>query len=442
VKRAIREHLGDFVAIIVLLVLGLAATAVIIISQGATLPSWLPFVGTERFDIKAAIASAQAVTPGQGQTVDISGIKVGEIKAVDLENGEAVITLAIEPKYASLIRSDASILLRPRTGLQDMTVELDPGRPSKPAIKEGATIPEANSLTQVQSDQILASLDADTRGFVQLLLADAAQGLNGNTRKLSAVFRRLDPLAQDLAKLNGALAKRQENLRHVIHDFGLVSQELANHDRQLADFVTSSNSVFAAFARQEASLQQTIAELPGTLSTTRGALASGNRLALTLRPALTRLLPQARAFGPALKATRPFFRNTTGPIRDQIRPFTHQVQPVVRHLGQGSAPLAKSANGLRGGFANLNQLLNGLAYNPAGPQEGFLFWLSWLNHNSNSALSIQDANGPLTRGLVVLSCSTAQLAENVTLTRPQLNTIRQLTNTPTSALIGTKGGCS
>lgn len=441
-RRAIREHLRDFVAILVLLVLGLTATIVIIISQGATLPSWLPFVGSSRFDIQARIASAQAVTPGQGQTVDISGIKVGEIKAVDLEGGQAVITMAIEPKYAPLIHSDASILLRPRTGLQDMTVELDPGEPSKPKIKEGATISEANSLTQVQSDQILASLDADTRGFVQLLLADAAQGLRKNTGKLSLDFRRLDPLAQNLATINTAVAKRERSLRQVIHDFGLISQELANHDRQLADFVTSSNSVFAAFAHQQASLQQTIAELPPTLRKTRSALVSGNRLALTVRPALTRLLPQARAFGPALKATQPFFRNTTAPIRDQIRPFTRKVEPVLNHLAQGSVPLAKSSVNLRRGFTSLNQLLNGLAYNPPGSKEGFLFWASWLNHDSNSALALQDANGPLTRGVVVLTCAAARLAESVTQTRPQLNTIRQITNTPSSALILSKGGCT
>jgi phospholipid/cholesterol/gamma-HCH transport system substrate-binding protein len=441
-KRAIREHLRDFVAVVVLIVIALVTTAVIVVSQQATFPSWVPFVGTSSFDIKADVASAQAVTPGQGQTVNIAGIKVGSIKSVDLENGDAVITMAIEPKYAPLVRSDASILLRPRTGLQDMTVELDPGSRSKSRIAEGATIPESSSLTQVQSDEILASLDGDTRGFLQLLLAGASKGLHGNEAKLSLDLRRLDPLAQNLARLNGALARRRANLARVIHDFGLLSKELADHDRQLADFVTSSNAVFKAFAAQQASLRRTVGELPGALRTTRRALASGDRLALTARPALTRLIPQAQALRPALRALRPLFRDTKAPIRDQIRPFAHKVQPVVRHLAQGAGPLARSATGLRGGFTNLNALLNGLAYNPPGVKEGYLFWLAWLGHDSNSSLSLQDANGSLTRGLVLLTCSTAQLAESVTLTRPQLNTIRQITNTPTHALIDSKGGCA
>ena len=34
-----------------------------------------------------------------------------------------------EPEFAELIHPDASALLRPRTGLQDMTIELDAGAP-------------------------------------------------------------------------------------------------------------------------------------------------------------------------------------------------------------------------------------------------------------------------------------------------------------------------
>ncbi len=440
-KKAIKDHLRDFIAIVVLLILGIVTTSVIIVSQHATIPSWVPFIGTTRFDINAEISSAQAVTPGQGQTVNIAGIKVGEIKAVDLQNGNANLTLAIEPRYAKLIHDDASILLRPRTGLQDMTVALDPGTQSSPKIEEGATIPLANSLPPVAPDQILATLDGDTRAFLQILLVNAAEGLHGNTSKLSSTLRRLDPLAQDLAKLNSLLAKRRENIAHVIHNFGLLSGELANHDRQLADFVTSSNQVFHAFADQQANLQQTVAELPGTLRSTQSALASGDRLARVSKPALTRLIPQAKATGPALRALRPLFHDTTVPIRDQIRPFTRKVQPVVRHLAQGSVPLAKSTKSLRGGFANLNYLLNGLAYNPPGGDEGYLFWVAWLNHDSSSALAAQDATGVMTRGLVVLSCATSQLAESVTATRPQLNTIRQVTNTPGHTLIDSKGGC-
>ena len=46
--------------------------------------------------------TAQAVTPGQGQTVRVSGIRVGDIAKVDLEDGRAVITMDLDPKYSDL----------------------------------------------------------------------------------------------------------------------------------------------------------------------------------------------------------------------------------------------------------------------------------------------------------------------------------------------------
>ena len=44
-------------------------------------------------------------------------------------------------------------------------------------MKEGSTIPLARPQPNVQPDQILASLDGDTRSFLQLLLQAAGQGL-------------------------------------------------------------------------------------------------------------------------------------------------------------------------------------------------------------------------------------------------------------------------
>src|SRR3712207_975016 len=118
-RRVIREHLKDFVAVLVLLVAGLAVTGYILSQQQQPYPSWIPILGDDRFELKAELETAQAVTPGQGQTVNIAGVKAGDISEVELEGGNAVVTMLIEEEYAPLIHEDATVLLRPRTGLQD-----------------------------------------------------------------------------------------------------------------------------------------------------------------------------------------------------------------------------------------------------------------------------------------------------------------------------------
>ncbi len=441
-RRAIREHLRDFVAIGVLVVLAVVTTGVILASQTTILPSWLPLLGEERFELKAEFSSAQAVTPGQGQTVTIAGINVGQVSGSELESGRAIVTMQVDNKYAGLIHPDASLLLRPRTGLQDMTIEVDPGTGGQP-VEEGSTLPLASSQPNVQPDQIFASLDGDTRSFLQLLLEAASRGLGDNGRKLAAGLKRFEPFARDLARINGALAKRRENIKRAITNFGLVSRELGQRDTRLADFVRSSNDVLGSFARQQAKLSATVRELPGALSETRRALVSGNQFARELGPGSRRLIPAAKALGPALRQVRPLFRNTVGPIRNQIRPFARDVQKPLRHVKQLGKPLANTSTQLTRSFGELNRFFNALAYNPPGSaEEGYLFWASWLNHNTNALFFTQDAGGPLRHGLVLLDCVTSGAADNAAFSDGELRTLSQVSGIPTTTEIMNAGGCN
>jgi phospholipid/cholesterol/gamma-HCH transport system substrate-binding protein len=433
VKKALKTYTRDFVAILVLAAIGLTALFVILSQQSAALPSWFPFLGEDRFELKTEFQTAQAVTPGQGQTVNLSGVKIGDVSKVELEDGVAVVTMDVDPEFAELIHPDASALLRPRTGLQDMTIELDAGTGDE-EISEGFTIPLANTEPNINPDQILASLDGDTRAYLRLLLAGGAEafGSERKSRNFAQVLRRLDPTVRDIARINGAIAKRRENLRRVVTNFKLIAEELAKSDTNLTGFVESQNSVFGAFAESEANLRASLRELPGALRATRGALGAGATLSGELRPALTDLLPQARALGPALRALRPFFRQTEPVIRTELRPFTQEVGTFITDVRRAANPLEQSSRELEGGITELNQVLNALAYNPSGPDEGYLFYLAWLNHNTNATFLTQDGLGPLRRGLFTYTCFTSQLADQVTATRPQLKTARELTRLPTT----------
>ncbi|HET6831053.1 MAG TPA: MlaD family protein [Solirubrobacterales bacterium] len=435
-KKALRTYTRDFIAILVLGAIGLLALFVILSQQSTALPSWFPFLGEDRFELKTEFQTAQAVTPGQGQTVNLSGVEIGDVTNVELEDGVAVVTMQVDPEFAGLIHPDASALLRPRTGLQDMTIELDAGT-EEGEIPEGFTIPLANTEPNINPDQILASLDGDTRAYLKLLLAGGAEALGSQEKSenFAQVLRRLYPTVRDIAKINGAIAERRDNLRRVITNFKLIAEELAKSDTNLTGFVESQNEVFGAFAESEADLRATLRELPGALRATRGALNAGATLSGELRPALIDLLPQARALGPALRATRPFFRQTEPAIRTQLRPFTKNVDTFISDVRRASKPLEQSSKQLEGGFTELNQLVNALGYNPSGPSEGYLFYLSWLNHNTNASFLTQDGLGPLRRGLFTYTCFTSQLADNLVASRPSLKTARELTRLPTTTEI-------
>ena len=94
--KAIRTYFRDFVAIIVLALIGLATMLFILYNQKAAMPSWIPVLGQEFYELNAEFTSSQAVTPGQGQAINIAGIQVGRVGAVSLEDGRAVVRMDIE----------------------------------------------------------------------------------------------------------------------------------------------------------------------------------------------------------------------------------------------------------------------------------------------------------------------------------------------------------
>ncbi|HSD82163.1 MAG TPA: MlaD family protein, partial [Solirubrobacteraceae bacterium] len=270
-NTAVRKHWKDFAAVVVLAVIGLAVATYILSNQRFYLPRWVPILGTDFVDYEATFSTAQSVTPGQGQTVQIAGVDVGDITKVDLVGGQAVVTMKIRRKYTP-IHKDATALLRPKTGLNDMVVQLDPGTQRAGSAPEGWSVPIAQTEPNVNTDEVLAALDGDTRDYLQLLVGGAGQALKGNGRALSATFKRFEPTGRALAELNGALVTRRRNISRSIHNFRLLAEALGDKDDQLARLVDSSNRVFRSFARQDRNLRAALQELPGTLDATNTAL--------------------------------------------------------------------------------------------------------------------------------------------------------------------------
>jgi phospholipid/cholesterol/gamma-HCH transport system substrate-binding protein len=433
-KRAIRKHARDFAFVIGLVLVALLVGSYILSNQRFYLPNWVPVVGSDFVDYKAQFSTAQSVTPGQGQTVQVAGVDVGDITNVDLVDGRAVVTMKIRRKYTPIYKN-ATALLRPKTGLNDMVIELDPGTRTAGEAPKGFTVPVNQTLPNVNFDEILSSLDADTRSYLQLLLGAAGEGLGGQGKALSATLKRFEPTARYLARLNGALAVRQRNIRRSIHNFRLLSQAVGAKDDDLAALVDSSNRVFKAFADQDANLRVSLQELPGALQATNAALAKTTALGNVLGPTLGALRPGARALGPTLVQTRPFLNDTTPIIQNQLRPFARAALPVVKVLRPAARDLAQVTPKLTTSVQVLNYLLNELAYNPPGKEEGYLFWASWASHAGATIFATQDAHGPLRHGLVLASCSTLQVLQQLSGPVPQLGTLGSLLNAPDPAVV-------
>ena len=428
-RLAIQKNLREFIAVIVMIILATIVGGYILSNQRFYLPAWVPVLGTDFFELKAEFATAQSVTPGQGQTVNIAGVAVGEIKKVDLVDGRAVVTMAIRQKHADMLKRDATMLLRPKTGLKDMVIEMDPGTQTLPSVPESYTIPVEQTQPDINLDEILANLDRDTRDYLRLLVAGGGEALKDNGRNFANAFRRLEPLSKTTAELTGELRKRRKNLARLIHNLQTLITEVGTKDKELAELVVSQNAVFEAFANQDRNLREFLRELPEALQTTNKALVQSNELTDELGPALRELRPGARALAGAQRAQRPFARQTIPPIKNQVRPFARDAQPTVAELRPAMRDFARITPQLATSFDVLNDVFNALSYNPSGSaQEGYLFWAYWLNHIGASVYTTQDAHGLIRRGIIFTDCIALGALEATRQLDAQLGTLIDLSN--------------
>jgi phospholipid/cholesterol/gamma-HCH transport system substrate-binding protein len=433
---AIRKHLRDFLAVAGLCVIALATVYVLLQQQRLR----IPVLEEKPFELKAEFETAQAVTPGQGQTVVVAGVKIGDISKVELQDGRAVVTMDIERKFLPIYRN-ATALIRPRTGLQDVFIELDPGTRSAGKFEDGGTIRLANTAPEVNLDQVLDALDADTQAYLKTLIIGFGQGLKGQSRNLGRVLGGLGPINRELARLNTEVATRRHNLARLVHNLNVLTGTVAQHGNDVANLVDSSNAALGAIARQDANVQRTVRLLPGTLATARDTLDKTAPFARILGPTFNHLRPFARNLDRLNSSTRRVSQ-TKPVVQNQIRPFVRAARQPVRDLKPAAENLANATPRLTDIATEINRLGNMAAYNPNGAEapgtsgrdEGYLYWLGWLSHNANSVFQAGDAHGFYRRIYLSATCDSF---EQILLSSPLQPII-----TPFAPLFAPTGPCA
>jgi phospholipid/cholesterol/gamma-HCH transport system substrate-binding protein len=444
VKVAIRKYPREFLAIIGLVVLA-ALVAVYILNQQSFR---FPIVEAAPKHIEIQLSDAQAVEPGQGQTVRVAGIEVGRISRVKLRNGIAVVDVELDHKYDKLIREDATALLRPKTALKDMFIEVSPG--TGKVVPDGGSISAANTLPDVDPDEIFGALDADTRPYLRLLVSGLGEGLRGRGADLRETFRRLEPVHRDLARVSRATAARRKALRRLVHEYGLLVAELGKRPNDLRRLVSASRSVFDTLAGQEQNISTAVERLPGSLQATERAFAEVRDFAPLLQSTLQSLREPIRQLPATNAALTPFLRDTTPVIRTQLRPFVRTARPFTNDLRVASHDLARATPDLTTALQETNRFFNMGAYNPGGAQglgglsiaqqrarsEGFLYWLAWTAQNGVSLFSSADAQGPWRR---VTICNVPGSLLNDLVLKPVLAQVKQTNPSLVQQLIGGTG---
>jgi phospholipid/cholesterol/gamma-HCH transport system substrate-binding protein len=195
----------------------------------------------------------------------------------------------------------------------------------------------------------------------------------------------------------------------------VLANRIGQNGSDLSELVVTSESALGAIAEQDPNVERAVRLLPGTLSQARATLEDTARFAELLGPTFNDLRPFARRLDEVNASTSELAREATPALRDEIRPFVRAARPPLPDLRRAADEYSRTAPRLTAIGKEANNLLNMAAFNPdgaedagdAGRNEGFLYWIGWLNHNSSSIWSAGDGTGYMRRIYLTMGCEQA-----------------------------------
>ncbi len=373
----------------------LIAVVAVFLSYNAN--SGLPFVPTYKVNVRVPDAAGLV----QGNEVRVGGKRVGVIKEIDaVPEGDgtpsANLDLALETRLDP-IRSDTTLIVRPRSPLGLKYLEMKPGASGKPIAANG-TLPMNQATENVELDQALNTFDTQTRIAAQKTLNEIGPGIAGRGKDFNAVVALLPELFQGVDRFNQNLASPETNLAGFISGANAFVGELAAAGAALGHSIEVSDVTAGALAAADAELAEGIAESPSTetaginaLRVARPVLDDAGALAKDIRPGARLLKPAAVELDRAIDAGIPVVRRALA-LADDLEGTLAAVAAL-----SGDPLTRKSLARLR---RVLDSALPTLRY--VEPFQTRCNYLGVWTRNATSAVEEGDASGNWFRTVVVL----------------------------------------
>jgi phospholipid/cholesterol/gamma-HCH transport system substrate-binding protein len=331
---------------------GAALIAVVAIVTFLVFGNDIPF--TRPYEVR--ILTSNAANLKERSPVRIAGVNVGKVEKVApvKDSTTTAVTVSIDDKFLPIFK-DAHVKIRPRIFLEgNFFVDIQPGTPGQPKIPDNGTIPVAQVSGPVQLDEVLTSLQSDTRrnlqnlvrGYGDALDAPPAKGEDADadpsTRGETAAQSLNDSLNYSPAALRGIALVNEAALGTDLHDLSKlvagtqkVAAALSSNENNLKDLVSNFNTTMGAFAAEQGNLRTTIALLPGVLDQANVTFDSLNRAFPPTRAFAREILPGVRETGPTIDAAFPWIRQTRALVSpDELQGLVADLQPATRDLSK------------------------------------------------------------------------------------------------------------
>jgi phospholipid/cholesterol/gamma-HCH transport system substrate-binding protein len=332
---------------------GLIAVVAILVFAYLGFTKDIPF--TRPFELQAVFQNAPPIQTNSA--VRIAGVEVGKVSKVESLGGDSPgVRVTMKLKDEALpIHKDAQVELRERIFLEgNVFMNIKPGTSDAPEVEDGDTIPATQTSAPVQLDQVLGTLQANTRKDLQDLLVGYGDALNGQPQPGEDDDQDPDvkgetagqALNQSLQYAPDALRQsaivNQATLGSELHDISKliagqqkITAALSSREGSLKDLLSNWNITTTALAAQESDLSATVRELPKVLEAARPALDNLNAAFPATRAWALEMIPGVRETPATLKAGFPWVAQTRALLRpSELQGLVDDLQPAIGDFAQ------------------------------------------------------------------------------------------------------------
>ncbi|MBV5246687.1 virulence factor Mce family protein [Mycolicibacterium sp. PAM1] len=239
-----------------------------------------PGTGSERTTIYVQMPDTLALNVNS--RVRVADVYVGRVRAIELRNWVATLTLDLEPNIALPVNTQAKIGQTSLLGSQHVQLDLPPD-PSPQRLESGDTITLENASAFPTTERVLASIASILTGGgvanLETIQSEVYNVLNGRADQIRDFLNQLDTFTAELNqqrdditraidstnRLLSIVAQRNETLDAVLTEFPPLIKHFADTRDLFGDAIESlgriSNAAVAALEPANGDINQNLENL-------------------------------------------------------------------------------------------------------------------------------------------------------------------------------------
>jgi phospholipid/cholesterol/gamma-HCH transport system substrate-binding protein len=324
--------------------------AIVALAVAAVAVALLLLRGGSTYEITAEFQNASQLV--KGSQVVVAGVPTGTVKDLALgDHGQALVTFSVSDPYAPLREgTTATIRSYSLSGIANRQIQLDLPAPDQagPELASGTTLPESQTVSEVDLDQLFNTLNPRTiKNFKHVIEGfELSYEGAGVSKQANTGFKYLNPFLSTSRQVFGELTRDTPTLQRLIVDTSHLSGALADRSNDISLLIHNANLMMGAIASQSSALKEALVRFPDFMR-------QANTTFVNLRATLDDLDPLVNASKPVAEKLPPFFHAFRRAAHGAVPTITDLEKTIRRPGGQNdlveltkdAVPLAHAAIG-------------------------------------------------------------------------------------------------